>query len=352
MLDWGEFPTFDRSWRISSMPRLLAPSISSTSTSFAAGDLLTDVTLTAGRGGRALHAIERLGQNSRRRRLADATGAGEQIGVPDTIGRDRIAEGLGDRPLPDQVGEGLRTIATGDDDVFVPARRAALRRSPGRAASAGSWAVISGWSAIVSPPRVTADVDGRDCRRQLAPHIMHGWAGTVLIGPAVGRMTSLRRPVPTSERAVRPRRSGIESKNRPPSDPRTRVPQLGLLRLRPDPVPGSPSQGPLGNRFSLRYAALYEVRLGASKGPSPARSRSDRVAALAARVRDRQDAATRRAGVVGRERTVQAARDVPSAKLTAGGGRDRVVRWGIAVERILAAGSRKPTAAESIAARE
>ena len=29
------------------------------------------------------------------------------------------------------------------------------------------------------------------------------------------------------------------------SGPRTRVPRLGLLRLRPDPVHGSPSQGPL-----------------------------------------------------------------------------------------------------------
>ena len=32
------------------------------------------------------------------------------------------------------------------------------------------------------------------------------------------------------------------------SDPCTRVPRLGLLRLRPDPVHGSPSQGPLTDK--------------------------------------------------------------------------------------------------------
>ena len=41
----------------------------------------------------------------------------------------------------------------------------------------------------------------------------------------------------------------------PASDPRTRVHRLGLLRLRPDPVHGSPSQGPLAARRVVAQAA-------------------------------------------------------------------------------------------------
>ncbi len=57
---------------------------------------------------------------------------------------------------------------------------------------------------------------------------------------------------------------------RPTSGPRTRVPRLGLLRLRPDPVHGSPSRGPLLSR-RVRGTSVVRLRLARVKGrPSSA----------------------------------------------------------------------------------
>ena len=67
----------------------------------------------------ALFAIQRLGQDSGGRGLAHAAGAGEEIGMADAIGRDRVRQRLGDVFLADQFVERLRPIAPGDDDVLV-----------------------------------------------------------------------------------------------------------------------------------------------------------------------------------------------------------------------------------------
>ena len=99
------------------MPRLLAPSISSTSTSSPAADALADVALVAGRRRRALHAVERLGQDAGGRRLADAAGAGEQVGVADAIAGDGVLQRPGDVLLADELVERLRPIAASDDGV-------------------------------------------------------------------------------------------------------------------------------------------------------------------------------------------------------------------------------------------
>ena len=82
-------------------------------------DALADVALVAGRRRRAVHAVQGLGEDPRRRRLADAAGTGEQIGVADAIGGDRVGQRLGDVLLADQFLERLRPIAPGDDDVLA-----------------------------------------------------------------------------------------------------------------------------------------------------------------------------------------------------------------------------------------
>ncbi len=116
------------------MPRLLAPSISSTSTSSPVLMLLADVALVAGRRRGAFFAVQGLGQDSGGRGLAHPAGAGEQIGVADAIGRDGVRQRLGDVLLADQFGEGLRPIPPGDDDV--------LARRPGRG---GCCFGVDGW---------------------------------------------------------------------------------------------------------------------------------------------------------------------------------------------------------------
>ena len=64
-------------------------------------------------------AVERLGQDPGGRSLADAAGAGEQIGVPDAVAGDRLLQRLGDVLLADELVERLRPIAPGDDDVLA-----------------------------------------------------------------------------------------------------------------------------------------------------------------------------------------------------------------------------------------
>ena len=83
-------------------------------------------------------AVQRLGQDSGGRGLAHAAGAGEQIGVADAIGGDRVRQGLGDVLLADQLVEGLRPIAAGDDDVASPAATAGGVGIERRAGSLGS----------------------------------------------------------------------------------------------------------------------------------------------------------------------------------------------------------------------
>ncbi len=62
--------------------------------------------------------FKRLGQNARRRSLADAASAGEQIGVADAAGRQLPPQRPGDVLLADQFVKRLRPIAPGNDNVF------------------------------------------------------------------------------------------------------------------------------------------------------------------------------------------------------------------------------------------
>ncbi len=61
----------------------------------------------SGFGGRTVGSVEGLGENPRRRSLADAASTGEQIGVADAIGVDRVDQRLRHLLLPDQIVKGL-----------------------------------------------------------------------------------------------------------------------------------------------------------------------------------------------------------------------------------------------------
>ena len=114
----GEKRTFSRSACTSAMPRFEAPSISETSSETPAGDLAARDALVAGLGRAvAVHAaalaVERLGDQPRAGRLADAAGAGEEVGVGDAAALERAREHRGDVLLPDHVGERLRPVLQG-----------------------------------------------------------------------------------------------------------------------------------------------------------------------------------------------------------------------------------------------
>ena len=83
----------------------------------AGGDAAADVAHAAGRRRRAVFAVERLGEDAGRRGLADAAGAGEEVGVGDAVALEGVGQGAGDGFLADEVGEGLRPIAPGEDGV-------------------------------------------------------------------------------------------------------------------------------------------------------------------------------------------------------------------------------------------
>ena len=182
-------PTLDRNCRISSIPRLLAPSISSTSTSSPLAICWQMSHSPQGVVVGPSMQFSALGENSGGRGLAHAAGAGEQIGMSDAVGRDCILQAPG-RPWPGRpvLRKRLRTVSPGDDDIFT---------------------------ASGADHRLPCD---QPCQRN-------------------------NRGAPVRTCKGRCRRTA--------SDPRTRVHRLGLLRLRPDPVHGSPSQGPLATPSSL-----------------------------------------------------------------------------------------------------
>src|SRR4029079_1420480 len=65
-------------------------------------------------------AQERASQQPRGRRLADAPGAREEIGVSDASRGQRIAQGARDRVLPDDLVEDGGTIFPGEDLIAQP----------------------------------------------------------------------------------------------------------------------------------------------------------------------------------------------------------------------------------------
>jgi len=74
----------------------------------AAGDLPARRALAARLRRRTVLAVERLGEQARRRGLADAAQAGEQVGVGDLAGGEGVLERADDDVLADQVFEPLR----------------------------------------------------------------------------------------------------------------------------------------------------------------------------------------------------------------------------------------------------
>ena len=79
----------------------------------ARGDALADLALVARGGRRASNAVEGASEDARGRGFADATRSGEQVSVSDTAGLDGVAERASDGFLADEVGEGVRAIASG-----------------------------------------------------------------------------------------------------------------------------------------------------------------------------------------------------------------------------------------------
>jgi hypothetical protein len=62
-------------------------------------------------------AVEGAGEDARGRRLAHAAHAGEDVGLGDAPGRDRVAEGTDRGLLADQVGEAGRAVLAGEHPV-------------------------------------------------------------------------------------------------------------------------------------------------------------------------------------------------------------------------------------------
>ena len=70
-------------------------------------------------GGRALLAVQAAGQDPGAGGLAAAARAGEQVGVVDPVGAQRLHQRLGDVLLADHLGEGLRPVAAVERSVTV-----------------------------------------------------------------------------------------------------------------------------------------------------------------------------------------------------------------------------------------
>ena len=124
--------------------------------------------------GRPVHAVQALGEDPGDRRLADAAGAAEEVGVGDPVQPDRVAERLDDVVLADDVLEPLGPVAAGDDGV---ADRVGLGR-----ASAGFGPSGSGHEArSVGPVGGRASAARRSGRRS-TDRQGAGRAGEVLPG--------------------------------------------------------------------------------------------------------------------------------------------------------------------------
>ena len=76
----------------------------------AAGDRDARLADAAGLDRGAVHAVERLGEDARHRRLAGAARAGEQVGLAHLVVADRVLQRAGDGLLADDLVEVLRTV--------------------------------------------------------------------------------------------------------------------------------------------------------------------------------------------------------------------------------------------------
>src|SRR5262249_29145738 len=83
------------------------------------GDALAGRALITGCGGRSLLAVEALGQDTSGRGLADATGAGEQVGMSNAVALNGVLESASDVFLSNQFSKALRSIAARQDRVSL-----------------------------------------------------------------------------------------------------------------------------------------------------------------------------------------------------------------------------------------
>ena len=102
----------------------------------AAVDLGAAAACPAGRVGDAGFAVERLGQDAGDRRLADAAGAGEQVGVMKPPGAQSMRERAHHVILPDQGREVARTPLAGEYLVSHKFGNKGASRNPG---TRGGW---------------------------------------------------------------------------------------------------------------------------------------------------------------------------------------------------------------------
>ena len=94
-------------------------------------DFLAAIANAARRHGRAVHAIERLRQDARRRSFPDPARADEEIGVGEAVLLDRVLERARHVRLPDEIVERLRPIFSRENLIahapnlirFNPARK-------------------------------------------------------------------------------------------------------------------------------------------------------------------------------------------------------------------------------------
>jgi len=83
----------------------------------ALGDLEAGVALSAGLGGGALLAIQRLREDAGGGGFTDPARTHKKVGLSEALGVHRILQGARDVILPDHLGEGLRTVFSGEHTV-------------------------------------------------------------------------------------------------------------------------------------------------------------------------------------------------------------------------------------------
>ena len=100
-------------------------------------DALADVTLVTGLPVVGIGTVERLGENSRHRRLANTAGAGKEIRMGHTAGADCISQATSDVFLANHLLEGLWPEAARQDGVvgrlLVHGARSILHERVGQA---------------------------------------------------------------------------------------------------------------------------------------------------------------------------------------------------------------------------
>ena len=100
-----------------SIPVFEAPSISRTSTRRSSSNGPTELADIAWGRRRALGAIQGFSEDPGGRRLPDAARPGEQIGLGNTTGPDRVLKRLDERLVPDHLFKGLGPVLTGENLV-------------------------------------------------------------------------------------------------------------------------------------------------------------------------------------------------------------------------------------------